>query len=84
MLKARKKNRVVRIPDTAAADYKSLGYTLTDENGKVVYEPEDKDATIASLRKENAVLKQKIAECELLLSKAATTKDKTKTDKAKS
>lgn len=84
MLKARKKNRVVRIPDTAAADYKSLGYTLTDENGKVVYEPEDKDATIASLRKENAVLKQKIAEYELLLSKAATTKDKTKTDKAKS
>lgn len=84
MLKARKKNRVVRIPDTAAADYKSLGYTLTDENGKVVYEPEDKDATIASLRKENAVLKQKIAEYELLLSKTATTKDKTKTDKAKS
>lgn len=83
MLKARKKNRVVRIPDTAAADYKSLGYTLTDENGKIVYEPEDKDATIASLRKENAVLKQKIAEYELLLSKAATTKDKTKTDKAK-
>lgn len=84
MLKARKKNRVVRIPDTAAADYKSLGYTLTDESGNVVYEPEDKDATIASLRKENAVLKQKIAEYELLLSKAATTKDKTKTDKAKS
>ena len=82
MLKARKKNRVVRIPETSAAEYKSLGYTLVDETGLVVYEPEDKDATIATLRKENAMLKQEIEEYKLLL-KATAPKEKTKTDKAK-
>lgn len=82
MLKAKKKNRVIRIPETAVTDYKSLGYTITDETGRIVYEPEDKDATIASLRKENAMLKQKIAEYELLMSKPENTKEK-KTEKAK-
>ena len=30
MLKAAKKNRVLRIPDEKAAEYKKLGYTITD------------------------------------------------------
>ena len=65
MLKARKKNRIVRIPDVKADEYKKLGYTITDEDGNTVYQPEDKDATIAALRKENQQLKQKITELEL-------------------
>ncbi len=65
MLKARKKNRVVRIPDEKKGEYEKLGYTITDEEGNVVSEPENKDATIAELRKENALLKQKLTEYEL-------------------
>lgn len=67
MLKARKKNRVVRIPEEKVEEYKKLGYTITDENGNTVYQPEDKDATIAALRKENQQLKQQLAEKDLLL-----------------
>lgn len=67
MLRARKKNRVVRIPDEKAKEYEKLGYTITDENGNTVYAPEDKDATIAALRKENQKLKQQLAEKDLLL-----------------
>ena len=33
MLKARKGNRVVRIPDEKANEYKALGYSLFDEKG---------------------------------------------------
>lgn len=68
MLRARKKNRVVRIPDEKAKEYEKLGYIITDENGKTIYAPEDKDATIAALRKENQKLKQQLAEKDLLLS----------------
>lgn len=70
MLKARKKNRVVRIPDEKADEYKKLGYTITDEAGNTVYQPEDKDETIVALRKENQQLKQKITEMELLMAQA--------------
>lgn len=71
MLKARKKNRVVRIPDEKADEYKKLGYIITDEDGKTVYQPEDKDETIAALRKENQQLKQQVTELELLLKQAS-------------
>lgn len=73
MLRARKKNRVVRIPAERADEYKKLGYVITDENGKIIYQPEDKDATIAALRKENQLLKQQLAEKDLLLSKKKNT-----------
>ena len=67
MLKARKRNRIVRIPDEKVGEYKKMGYTITDLDGKTIFEPQDDKATIASLRKEIAVLKQKIAEYELLM-----------------
>lgn len=70
MLKARKKNRVVRIPDEKADEYKKLGYTITDENGETVFQPEDKDEIISTLRKENQQLKQQVTELELLLKQA--------------
>jgi len=69
MLKARKKNRVIRIPDEKAEEYKSLGYRITDMDGNTVYEPEDKDATIDLLQKENLRLKGEIAELKMLLGK---------------
>lgn len=67
MLKARKKNRIVRIPEEKADEYKKLGYTLTDEYGNIVFQPEDKDATISALKLENARLKQQSTEYELLM-----------------
>lgn len=74
MLKARKKNRIVRIPEEKADEYKKLGYTLTDEDGNVVYQPEDKDATIFTLKLENSRFKQKIAEYELIMKENASSK----------
>ena len=70
MLKARKKNRVVRIPDEKAGEYKALGYSIYDMNGNTIYAPEDKDATIATLRKEKARLEERISEYELLFAQA--------------
>lgn len=74
MLKAKKKNRVVRIPDEKAGEYKKLGYTISDMEGNTVYQPEDKDATIAALKKENQQLKQKLTEMELLQAQANSCK----------
>lgn len=54
MFKAAKKNRVLQIPNEKRDEYESLGYTIRDEKGKVLYEPEDKDA-------ENKALKSQIA-----------------------
>lgn len=64
MLKARKKNRVVRIPDEKEDEYKKMGYTITDEEGKVIYEPQNDKQEIAALEKENAGLKEEIVALE--------------------
>ena len=78
MLKARRKNRVIRIPDERMEEYKKLGYSITDENGNTVYQPEDKDTVIASLRAEIQQLKQKLTESELLLKQATQTSENRK------
>lgn len=62
MLKAIKKNRVVRIPDERLDEYKKLGYTITTMDNKTVYKPENKDETIAYLRRENEQLRRENAE----------------------
>lgn len=62
MLKAAKKNRVLRIPDEKAAEYKKLGYTITDMAGKVIYEPEDTAKKASVLAAENADLQEKLHE----------------------
>ena len=67
MLSARKRNRVLRIPDEKLEEYKKMGYTITDEECNLVFAPQDDQATIAELKRENAALKQKIAEYELIL-----------------
>ena len=63
---ARKRNRVVRIPDEKVREYKEMGYTIADTEGNIVYEVKDDATKIAELERENARLKQKIAEYELL------------------
>ena len=67
MLKAKKRNRVLRIPDEKIEEYKKMGYTITDEEGNTVFEPQDDKARIAELERENALLRQKNAEYELIL-----------------
>lgn len=62
MLKAAKKNRVLRIPDEKTAEYKKLGYTITDMAGKVIYEPEDTAKKASVLAAENADLQEKLHE----------------------
>ena len=62
MLKAAKKNRVLRIPDEKATEYKKLGYTITDMTGKVIYEPEDTAKKANVLAAENAELQEKLHE----------------------
>ena len=57
MLKAQKANRVVRIDDTQAKEYRALGYTITDMNGKVLLSPDDDKLRIMELEQENAQLR---------------------------
>lgn len=64
MYKARKANRVVRIPDEKVDEYKQLGYTITTPGGTMIYQPEDKDTTIRNLKTEVQQLRQKVAELE--------------------
>lgn len=82
MLKARKRNRVLRIPDEKLEEYKKMGYTITDEEGNLVFEPQDDQATIAELRRENAALKQKIAEYELIMAQKGVTAEAEQTPEA--
>lgn len=61
MLKARRMNRVVRIADEKASEYRALGYTITKMDGTVVAEPNDDKHRIQQLEKENADLKAQLA-----------------------
>lgn len=70
MLKAKSKNRVVRIPDEKAAEYKKLGYTLTDMNGNVIFEPENPEKEVTALKAENATLKERVSELEAKMAEA--------------
>ena len=70
MLLAHKKIRVIRIPDEKAEEYKNIGYRITTMDGQTVYEPVDKDKKSNALEAENAILKQRIAELNLLLESA--------------
>ena len=67
MMKAKKGNRVVRIPDEKIEEYKKLGYTITDMDGNMVYEHVDPaqklkaaEEKVAALEKENAELRAEI------------------------
>ena len=68
MLKARKANRVIRIPDEKKDAYAALGYKITDMNDKVVAEPHNAE-------KEAETLKTHVTDLETKL-KEATAKTK--------
>ena len=68
MLKARKANRVIRIPDEKKDTYIALGYKITDMNDKVVAEPHNAE-------KEAEALKTQVTDLEAKL-KEATAKTK--------
>ena len=64
MLKARKANRVIRIPDEKKDAYIALGYKITDMNDKVVAEPHNAE-------KEAEALKTQVTDLEAKLKEAA-------------
>lgn len=70
MLKAIKKNRVLRIPEERIGEYKKLGYKITTMDNKPVYTPENKDEIIASLRHENELLHRENIELREAVQKA--------------
>ena len=76
MLKAIRKNRVVQIPDERMDDYKKLGYTITTMDNKPIYTPENKDETIAALRRENELLRRENAELREAAAKKPTKQKK--------
>ena len=57
MLKARKGNRVLRIPDEKKSAYIALGYTITDLEGNMIHEHVEPTEKLAELEKENEDLK---------------------------
>ena len=70
MLKARKGNRVLRIPDEKKSAYIALGYTITDLEGNIIHEHVEPTEKLAELEKENEDLKA--------ANKPATDESKTK------
>ena len=62
MLKARKGNRVLRIPDEKKATYIALGYSITDLEGNMIHEHVEPTEKLAELEKENEDLKAKLDE----------------------
>lgn len=50
MLKAKKANRVMRIPDEKKDEYIALGYEITTMDGKIVSKPDDPRTTIQELK----------------------------------
>lgn len=64
VFKARKNNRVLRIPESRIKEYSELGYTIKDGEGNIIFEPENKAKKIADLEAENADLKAKLDEAE--------------------
>ena len=71
MLKARKANRVIRIPDEKKDAYVALGYKVTDMEDHVVAEPHNAE-------KESESLKAQVSDLEGKLKEAAQNKQETK------
>ena len=57
MLKGRKANRVVRIPDEKKDVYIKLGYTITDMDDNIVHEHVEPTQRLKDLEAENEMLK---------------------------
>lgn len=64
MLKARKANRVIRIPDEKKEVYIKLGYTITDMDDTIVHEHVEPTQRLKDLEAENEALKEKLSQNE--------------------
>lgn len=98
MLKARKANRVVKIPDEKKKSYTAMGYTITDMDGNMIHEHvepserlekaekeiQDLKAKIEILEKENTDLKAQIASAGATEQAATPAPETKKTTKASS
>ena len=61
MLKARKGNRVVKIPDEKQKTYIALGYSITDMDGNMIHEHVEPSEKLEQAEKEIQDLKALIA-----------------------
>ena len=81
MLKARKANRVLKIPDEKKKTYIALGYTITDMDGNMIHEHVEPSEKLEQAEKEIQDLKAQIASAgatELAVTPAPETKKTTK------
>lgn len=58
MLKARKANRVLKIPDEKKKTYIALGYTITDMDGNMIHEHVEPSEKLEQAEKEIQDLKK--------------------------
>lgn len=65
MLKARKANRVLKIPDEKKKTYIALGYTITDMDGNMIHEHVEPSEKLEQAEKEIQDLKEKLEEATL-------------------
>lgn len=70
MLKAKKGNRVVRIPDEKKKEYQILGYTISDMSGNIISEPTDPKKEAESLKEQVDALEKEKADLEGKLKEA--------------
>ena len=61
MLKAKKGNRVLRIEDNRAEEYRTLGFTVTDMNGHLIATPDNAQQRIRELEQENIRLRAQLS-----------------------
>jgi hypothetical protein len=81
MLKARKANRVLKIPDEKKKTYIALGYTITDMEGNMIHEHVEPSEKLEQAEKEIQDLKAQIASAgatEQAVTPAPETKKTTK------
>ena len=60
MLKARKANRVLKIPDEKKKTYIAMGYTITDMDGNMIHEHVEPSEKLAAAEKEIEDLKAQL------------------------
>ena len=84
MLKARKANRVVKIPDEKKKSYIAMGYTITDMDGNMIHEHVEPSERLEKAEKEIQDLKAQIASAGATEQAATPAPETKKTTKASS
>ena len=84
MLKARKANRVLKIPDEKKKTYIALGYTITDMDDNMIHEHVEPSEKLEQAEKEIQDLKAQIASAGATEQAATPAPETKKTTKASS